>query len=332
MSLTLGEKLRQAREERGISIREVAEQTRISPLYIESIENDNYKPLPGGIFNKGFIKSYARYIGFDENEALQDYSRLVADAEGTPDEELRPYRPEVLTDERAGANGMTPTIIFAGIILALMTGGVLFLVNYFQNQPDNAPAASNTSANLNSNANVAVNPVPTPVNTGGAPSMETLRVEFRSSGDPISLSSVSDGKTSVGLITPAQPAVFEPRQSLRLSWAKSLAQFAQLTINGKSISLPSSPANPKRVPIEVEINKDNLSGIWQSGAISFGGPPPVAEAVRTPAPSATPASTPRSAVATPVPRPAANTATATPRPARTPIVVGNAPRTRSTPD
>ena len=69
MSLTLGEKLRQAREERGISIREVSEQTRISSLYLEAIENDNYKTLPGGIFNKGFVKSYAKFVGFDEQEA-----------------------------------------------------------------------------------------------------------------------------------------------------------------------------------------------------------------------------------------------------------------------
>ena len=53
MSLTLGEKLRQAREERGISISEVAEQTRISRQYLECIENNDYKILPGGIFNKG---------------------------------------------------------------------------------------------------------------------------------------------------------------------------------------------------------------------------------------------------------------------------------------
>ena len=71
-----------AREARGISISEVAEQTRIAPMYIECIENDNYKPLPGGIFNKGFVKSYARFIGLDEQEALQDYSRLIAQTEG----------------------------------------------------------------------------------------------------------------------------------------------------------------------------------------------------------------------------------------------------------
>lgn len=46
MALTLGEKLRQAREERGISISEVAEQTRISSLYLEGIEADDYRTLP----------------------------------------------------------------------------------------------------------------------------------------------------------------------------------------------------------------------------------------------------------------------------------------------
>ncbi len=60
MSLTLGEKLRQAREARGITLSEVAEQTRIAPLYIESIENDDYRGLPGGIFNKGLVKSFAK--------------------------------------------------------------------------------------------------------------------------------------------------------------------------------------------------------------------------------------------------------------------------------
>ena len=88
MSSTLGEKLRQARLERGISISEVAEQTRISPLYLEAIDVDNYKTLPGGIFNKGFVRSYAKYVGVDEQEALQDYSRLVAQNEEKEEEKF----------------------------------------------------------------------------------------------------------------------------------------------------------------------------------------------------------------------------------------------------
>ena len=107
MAETLGEKLRAARESRGISISEVAEQTRIAPMYIECIENDNYKPLPGGIFNKGFVKSYARFIGVDEHEALQDYTRLLSQSgDSSPVDEPRTYRPEVLTDDRASQTSL----------------------------------------------------------------------------------------------------------------------------------------------------------------------------------------------------------------------------------
>ena len=116
MSQSLGEKLREAREERGLSIGEVAEQTRISPLYLESIERDDYKPLPGGIFNKGFVKSYAKFVGLDENDAVQEYSRIVAKTEGLEDKELRVYKSEVLTDDNV-AGSMVPTLIFAGIVL-----------------------------------------------------------------------------------------------------------------------------------------------------------------------------------------------------------------------
>ena len=104
-----------------MSISEVAEQTRISPLYIESIENDNYKPLPGGIFNKGFVKSYAKFVGMDEHEALSDYARLAAENEIAAEQPLKVYRPEVLTDDNS-ASSMAPTLIFAGIILRAHDG------------------------------------------------------------------------------------------------------------------------------------------------------------------------------------------------------------------
>lgn len=269
MSLSLGEKLREAREERGISISEVAEQTRISPMYLESIENDDYKTLPGGIFNKGFVKSYAKYIGFDEQEALQDYSRIVIEAEGRGEPELKVYRPEVLTDDRT-ASSMAPTVIFAAVILALMTGGILFVVNYIQNRPSEPQAANNSKPGANSTGNSTSNTLP-PVSTS-APAMGTVKIEFGTTGEPISLSSASDGKGGYVLVTTDKPAAFEPKESLRLSYSKSLASNAKLTLNGKQITLPGLPANPKRVAIELEITKDNLARIWESGQISFPNP------------------------------------------------------------
>ncbi|MEO5860060.1 MAG: helix-turn-helix domain-containing protein [Pyrinomonadaceae bacterium] len=319
MAETLGENLRAAREQRGVSISEVAEQTRIAPMYIECIENDNYKPLPGGIFNKGFVKSYARFIGYDEQQALQEYNQIVSQAEGTEDDHLRSYRPEVLTDDRTSQSTI-PTIIFAGIILALMTGGVLFLVNYLQRQPS-PPVATNSTSD-----NQAVSEPPqtqVPAGSGIVPTMQNIKVEFRTTTQPISLSATSDGKNSVNTVTPSAPQIFEPRENLKLSYSKSLAQSAQLLVNGRQITLPLLPANPKRIPIEIEINASNLSQIWNAGAISFES---TAAASITPTPSpvgvnSTNSQTPRPA--TPTPSPRASPASANiPRPSPTPIVAG----------
>lgn len=267
MSLTLGEKLRQAREERGISISEVAEQTRISPHYLDCIENDDYRTLPGGIFNKGFVKSYAKTVGLDEQEALQDYSHLIAQQEGESSDEPQNYKPEVLTDDR-NVSSMIPTIIIAVIILGLMTWGLLTLVKYIQeNQGQTSTNTANTANNTNGNA--ATSNTNTAAPTSAAPSMNNLKVEFKVTSGEISLSSVSDGNKANTLITPEKPATFQPKQSLKLGFAKSLAANAQLFINGKQITLPSEPENPKRIPIEFEINESNIAQIWQNGAITF---------------------------------------------------------------
>jgi cytoskeletal protein RodZ len=334
MSQTLGEKLREAREKRGISISEVAEQTRISPLYITSIEKDDYKPLPGGIFNKGFVKSYAKFIGIDEHEALQDYSKIVAETEGRDDDGLTKYRPEVLTDDNA-ISSMVPTIIFAGIILALMTGGILFAVNYLQNQPDTPTTARNTATTANTNiapdSNISIPP------TTGVPTMAALKVDFTASTDAVSLSSVTDGKSAVALVAAGSSVSFEPRESLKLSYSKSLAQSARLLINGRQIELPLTPKEPRRAAIEFEINKDNLAAIWESGRVSFDQPTPtpVPTTVATPDPDPTAeqAEAPTPGTATPrpttrpaTPRPTPKPGTPEPVPTRKAIVVGNANR------
>jgi len=269
MAQTLGEKLRQAREARDISISEVAEQTRISRLYIESIENDDYRTLPGGIFNKGFVKSFAKYVGVDEQEALQDYSQLIAEQEGHQADDPKTYRPQVLTDDRVSYSKL-PTIIIAVLILGLMTWGILALVRYIQENPIQTTNTNSSNTNSSANLNANSNSLTATSTSSNAPSMNDLRVEFKTSGNPISLSSVSDGKKASALITPEKSANFEPKESLKLSFAKSLVQNAQLVINGKQIKLPSAPERPNRIAMEVEIYKDNIGQIWQNGEITFG--------------------------------------------------------------
>jgi len=338
MALSLGEKLRQAREERGISISEVAEQTRISPHYIESIENDNYKTLPGGIFNKGFVRSYAKFIGFDETEALSDYSKLAAENEVMAEQPLKVHRSEVLTDDTS-SRSMLPTLVFAVVILGLMTAGVLFLLNYLQSPgtevAGNKNSNSNASVSTPTNTNVAT---PTPV-SGAAPTMATVKVDFQAATDPISLLAVSDGVTTNPMVQGGGGTVsFEPKESLRVTYSKSLAGSARLFMNGKPIVLPEGPLNPRRNTIEFEINKDNVTRIWEEGRIVPALPavtPANTNPAQTPSPATTPTvaptSTPTRTPTTPRPTPATSPPPVN-RPSPRPTTPASTPVPRPSPD
>ncbi len=68
-----GDKLRRERELRGITLDEVAIATKIGTRNLRALEEEKFDQLPGGIFNKGFVKAYARYVGIDEEQAVGDY-------------------------------------------------------------------------------------------------------------------------------------------------------------------------------------------------------------------------------------------------------------------
>ena len=329
MSVSLGEKLRQAREERGISIGEVAEQTRISSLYLKSIEDDNYKPLPGGIFNKGFVKAYAKYVGVDEHEALQDYARLVAQTDESLADEPPRYRPEVLTDDRS-VSSLAPTIIFAGIILALMTGGILFVVNYIQNQPDSPPAANDQASNSsNAVTNGDANPVPTP-----APAVDEIRLEFTALVDKVSVTSTVDGNLAYDEVLPGAPKTYIAREGLKLRYYRGFADKVEIRLNGKQLA---PPPPPPRGNIEFEVNKENVAQVMESGSLVPPSEAPQPAATQTVAPS-TPDSTPAVTRPTATPRPSATlprpafTPATTPRRSPTPIIVGRPPTPRRSPE
>lgn len=70
MTETVGQKLLQARKERGVSLDEVARATRIRVHYLEALEADNLALLPSQAHTRGFIRLYADYLGLDPNELL----------------------------------------------------------------------------------------------------------------------------------------------------------------------------------------------------------------------------------------------------------------------
>ncbi|HKO63550.1 MAG TPA: helix-turn-helix domain-containing protein [Pyrinomonadaceae bacterium] len=139
MAATIGERLRSAREERGIPLREISDQTRISVHFLEAIESNDYKRLPGGIFNRSFVKAYARYVGYDEKEAVEAYARQVRDQGESEDSSHALYNSKVYTDTPATRSPFL-TVVLAVVILAILTAAALFLLNWYQQRSSASPA------------------------------------------------------------------------------------------------------------------------------------------------------------------------------------------------
>jgi cytoskeleton protein RodZ len=141
MAASIGERLRLAREERGIGLREICEQTRISIHYLEAIEADDYKRLPGGVFNRSFIKAYAKCVGYDEREAVEGYTRYLREhGESSDDVNTTPMYSKVYTDTPATRSPWL-TVILAILILAILTAAALAALYWFQRRAELTPAS-----------------------------------------------------------------------------------------------------------------------------------------------------------------------------------------------
>ncbi len=76
-----GDKLRRQRELSGLSLDAISTITKISPRMLRAIEDEHFDQLPGGVFNKGFVRAYARQIGLDEQEVLTDYLAALRESQ-----------------------------------------------------------------------------------------------------------------------------------------------------------------------------------------------------------------------------------------------------------
>src|SRR5208337_2167504 len=77
---SFGEKLKSEREKRKISLEQISSSTKIGTRMLQALEEDKFNQLPGGIFNKGFVRAYARVVGLDEEQTVVEYLQASGDA------------------------------------------------------------------------------------------------------------------------------------------------------------------------------------------------------------------------------------------------------------
>ena len=85
---SFGEKLKQEREQRKITLEQISISTKIGTRMLQALEEDRFNQLPGGIFNKGFVRAYARCVGLDEDQTVAEYLEASGDAPPLPPKSL----------------------------------------------------------------------------------------------------------------------------------------------------------------------------------------------------------------------------------------------------
>ncbi|HEX5045371.1 MAG TPA: helix-turn-helix transcriptional regulator [Candidatus Polarisedimenticolaceae bacterium] len=129
---SFGEELKRERELRQISLREVSEATKINLRYLEALEQNDFRHLPGGVFNKGFVRAYAEYIGVDP-EAMVNAYLLEERAQEEGDEGKRVpvprhTAPVVVVADPLPAGKKARLVVLVALVLtvALVAGGLLW--------------------------------------------------------------------------------------------------------------------------------------------------------------------------------------------------------------
>jgi len=115
-----GEKLRRDRELRGVSLREIADGTKISIRFLQALEDDRVEALPGGLFPRAFVKQYALFLGLDPDRTVADF--VATHGEIAP--ERRPVAPQPLRQSRLSLGHVFLGLVaVVAVALTLRRGG-----------------------------------------------------------------------------------------------------------------------------------------------------------------------------------------------------------------
>jgi cytoskeletal protein RodZ len=231
-STPFGEQLKRERELRGVSLEEVATATRIAPRFLEALENEQWDKLPGGVFNRGFIRAVARYLGLDEDNLVSEYALQTkgrTDPGVVPD---APIKPEPMW-------GRIATLV--GVLLAVIAV-VAIAFHYLKPRiaarfhKTSSGAAGPTYANASLDTAAAA-PVPATAAPGVALALKLTVLK------PAQVTVLADGKPAFdGHVDQNETKVFSALSTIDFSSTDSDA--VTLELNGQPIPTSGAPGQP----------------------------------------------------------------------------------------
>lgn len=236
-----GSKLKQAREARQLTLHEIEWATKIRAEYLQALEEDRFDLLPSGTHARGFLRSYARYLGLDADALVDEYNQSAGVSH-----EIISTRPAVVSRGRELA--VTPgMIVGAALIVLIAVFGFYLKVQFDKYQASRAADAQPTpQLSLSALPTPSPSPPPPPAPAPSPSSSSTTVVLVVRVDAPVWLSIDIDGKpsaeTGAGKTFPAQSVLtLTGTRSVQIFSGRAAHTF--LTLNGRDIGPLPAAAN-----------------------------------------------------------------------------------------
>jgi cytoskeletal protein RodZ len=248
-----GRSLREARERRGVSLRQIANATKIGINALEALERNDFSRLPGGIFSRAFVRSYATEVGLDPDRTLQEFiaqfpldSVAVAHLRAIPSEDH-----QAIESERRSATTLLRLIVLsvpiAGAILYFTTAGRRAASSASEARP--APTATTALVEVPA-------PAVAPASLTTAPS-DRVVVALSAIGECY-VSATVDGEKKVDrLLQPGEQLTMDVHRELLLTAGDASA--IAITLNGAGVRPLGNPGQSVTVRLSPANFKDYLA-------------------------------------------------------------------------
>jgi len=237
---SIGEFFRQVRETKGLTIDEVASKTRIRTDFVKALEDGNFAKLPDQVFARGFVRSYARSLGLDEEDAIHRFTQSAGPYYDKQGERERLKVKQAEEDRKRKANRKAVAIAIGIAILAL-----IFLLSREQS----SLLVRRSSSDLPASATKRTAP-PTPESQDAPPSQQAEAVppapKTKPSETPVGSAKVSAGDNAGPVTGPASTASAVPE--LAAPGPSSLGSDGPLG----GISLEGSGATEGQLALDLE--------------------------------------------------------------------------------
>lgn len=266
---SFGERLRREREMRGITLDEISGSTKIARRHLESLEADNFDALPGGIFNRGFVRAYARFLGLDEDQAVADY--VAVNAEPAPAEESFPVEIEAEPDPKLNPRRSSLPLLLA--LLALVAVLAVFwarkgrqteATENAQPPKNAAPATSGTPVSTDRPASVSA--AATSPNANPKPASHAAQPANPSAGAPVAQAAtgLSGDHFSIAVQAKGDAWIMVKADGKTVSPGRIMKAGDQESVQaGKQIVLITGNAGG----IDISFNGKPLGPIGKEGAV-----------------------------------------------------------------